>query len=406
MEWESDAMKAIIKTTLFVYHILPDWEVNTMASITKRSGSWQYRVSYKDHDGNRRYVNKSGFQTKKAAALAAADVEQQHNRGDDLSLRDVNFLEYYDSWMQIYKVGHVALGTLANYEVTQHHLHSYFPRDQLLRTMSASKWQDFLNWLGQGRTKSTVRKIQTCVRGMIKSAIDDGVITRDFTRRTEISGGDSKPSSLKYLEASDFKKLLEFCSAHASMSKMYNYIILTGALTGARFSEVVALTWDDVDFRQQTIFIHHGWDYRNHTGLTRTKNSASVRTISIPPSLVSALKNLHADQQAYYMETGYRDSLNMVFRNAKHQVAGNRSINDDLKNVLKASHINKAITFHALRHTHVSYLLAQGVALEYISKRLGHSSLAITMQVYTHLLHTAEKKQEGLANTALERLQR
>lgn len=52
-----------------------------MASISKRGKKWQYRVSYKDNDGTRKYVNKGGFPSKKAADIAAIEVERQHNRG-------------------------------------------------------------------------------------------------------------------------------------------------------------------------------------------------------------------------------------------------------------------------------------------------------------------------------------
>ena len=59
----------------------------------------------------------------------------------------------------------------------------------------------------------------------------------------------------------------------------------------------------------------------------------------------------------------------------------------------KKYNINEDVTPYSLRHTHASYLISKGIPIEYISKRLGHASIAITLDVYTHLLDEHKKEQ-------------
>lgn len=79
-----------------------------------------------------------------------------------------------------------------------------------------------------------------------------------------------------------------------------------------------------------------------------------------------------------------RNALNMIVKNT----------DTDRENV----HI------HALRHSHCSYLLDEGVGIHYISKRLGHASTTITLDVYSHLLEKKEKEEDSKVENNLERI--
>ncbi|MCI1687541.1 MAG: Arm DNA-binding domain-containing protein [Schleiferilactobacillus harbinensis] len=87
-------MKAIRKATLFVYPILPDWEVNTMASFRKRGKTWTYVVNYTDSNGVRHQKTLGGFAKKKMAENAAAEVEHHLMQGADLNKQDTTLIEY------------------------------------------------------------------------------------------------------------------------------------------------------------------------------------------------------------------------------------------------------------------------------------------------------------------------
>ena len=75
---------------------------------------------------------------------------------------------------------------------------------------------------------------------------------------------------------------------------------------------------------------------------------------------------------------------------------GSNGINKDMRAVAKQLDI-KSVTYHALRHTHASMLLANGVSMQYVSERLGHANLAITEKVYSHLLNDKRQEEETKA---------
>lgn len=375
-----------------------------MASITKRSGSWQYRVSYKDKDGERQFVNKSGFPTKKAASLAAAEIERQYHRGADLSLHDTTLIEYWDKWLALYKTGKHSRVTESRYKTIRKQLLAYWGLDRTLKSITKSDWQEFINGFGIGRAKDTVSKLNGYVRAMVDSAIDDQIVYSNFTHNTVLTGHAGKSRDLKYLEIADMKRLYEYCVEHASLRALYNYIIATGLKTGARYAEVIGLQWSDVDFDQGLLHINKTWDYMYGTGFKPTKTPSSVRDIEIPTGLAALLRQLKQQQAADNLKKGYRDPLDLVFRNNRHEVPTNSAINKALHQLEDVLGIQPRITFHGLRHSHVSYLIAQGVDIYYISHRLGHSNIDITLRVYSHLLDDSRKAQAKIALKALDAL--
>lgn len=375
-----------------------------MASYRRRGKTWTYYVSYKKPDGKRGQKSNGGYSTKKAAQLAAIEVEQLYSHGADLAMRDVGFVEYWDKWIKLYKADKHSQITEARYSTLRKHLLQYFGPDRTLKSVTKSDWQEFLNKYGAHRSKDAVSRLNGYVRSMCRNAIDDQIIYSNFTTGAVLSGRRPKDRSLKFLEIPALKKLYAHCVAHASLGTMYNYVIATGILTGARFAEIMGLQWQDVDFERATININKTWDYTYKTGFMPTKTPASVRVIDISPDLVALLKQLRAEQAAYYMKQGYRDDKDLVFRNKLHQVMGDSAANKALHQLEDQLNIKPRITFHGLRHSHVSYLLARGVDINYISHRLGHSDITVTLRVYAHLLKQTERQQVQATIRALQAL--
>ena len=118
-------------------------------------------------------------------------------------------------------------------------------------------------------------------------------------------------------------------------------------------------------------------------------------------ALIDILKTLKQTQQEYYLLHGYRDEFNLVFRNNRFEVPSNSAVNKLLKSIERRLNFNTNYTFHSLRHSHVSFLISQGIDIFYISKRIGHKDISVTQRVYSHLLDITSKKE---ANKALDAL--
>ncbi|MGF2384008.1 tyrosine-type recombinase/integrase [Lentilactobacillus otakiensis] len=85
-------------------------------------------------------------------------------------------------------------------------------------------------------------------------------------------------------------------------------------------------------------------------------------------------------------------------------VISNKRANTALSMLCRQLHLEKEITFHGLRHTHASYLIAQEVSIPYISKRLGHKNTIVTQTVYAHLLQTSQSKEENKTVAIFDKL--
>lgn len=383
-----------------------------MAQIFKSGKTWGYRVSYLDEHGKRHQPSKSGFPRKAAAEAAALELEQSKAHGAKLDKANVTLLDFYDRWIAAYKEGKNSEITESRYSTFRAALEEWFG-DTKLVDITRMKYQMFINDYAAGkvtpknkihpkpRARETVSKLNGYIRAMADDAMAEQIIFTNFTKGWVNPGYAPSTTQVKYLETADFERLLAFCTEHASLSQIYNYIIVTAILTGCRASEVIALQWPDINFDENTIRIDKSWDYVYATGFKPTKTPAGVRTIDVPPMLINLLKRLRAEQTAANMKTGYRDNLNLVFRNNRHQVPGDSALNRDLSRIETELGISSPITFHGLRHTHVSYLLSKGVDIAYISRRLGHSDVTITLRVYQHLLSDFEKAQAMHAISAL-----
>ena len=239
---------------------------------------------------------------------------------------------------------------------------------------------------------------------MANSAIDDGLIRTNFTNNTVLTGSKGKDEKLKYLQLQDYKKLKEYVFKNASLNKIFNYIIATGISTGARYSEVVAITWKDINFLNETININKSWDSVINN-FKPTKTEAGNRVIEIDDGLTNLLKKLKHEQLNYFKEIKRPISINeLTFLNKSLTIITNAALNKDLRNIENKLNINPIITFHGLRHTHVSYLISKGIDINYISKRLGHSNVSVTMNIYTHLLKDYQKEEANRTRLALKSL--
>lgn len=373
----------------------------------RESGKWEYRIRFTDRNGNRISKSHGGFKTKSEAIVAGSELERSLMYGANIAERDkIVFAEYFDSWLDRYKYGKHAAITEARYKSISKVLHKYFGT-QLLIKVTKDSFQDFINEYAPTREKETVKKNIGYIRSMVSHAIDAQIIRTDFTKDVDLGNAkDSGTKTIKYLEIENLQKVKNKALEKATLASTTRYAILTGIYSGMRYSEVLGLTWNDIDFDNNQITINKSWDYTYTHDFKPTKNKPSNRVIDIPLELVNILKQLKAEQSKRWMKIGYRDDKNLVFRNAKRQIPGDPAANKMLRTIQTECGIpeESQITFHGLRHSHVSYLISQNVDIFYISKRLGHKNILITQKVYAHLLESTVTKEVEKTNQALAQL--
>ncbi|QAS70227.1 tyrosine-type recombinase/integrase [Oenococcus sicerae] len=347
-----------------------------MTSFYQRGKTWTANVSFYQ-DGLRKRKTKSGFALKKDAKKWASEIENTSLSATASSDRLLS--DYFESWFKTYKADK-ANKTILQYQNTLNDIKKFMPAATLV-DFTRKDFQTFLNKFGQNRSKETVAKRKVQIAGALRDAYADHLIKEDPTQRLNIFyTRPSKDPDLKFLEKASIIKILSETSKRLSLT---NFLITTALLSGGRFSELRALIDSDIDPVKRTISINKSVD--EITGQDKeTKNKSSIRTISMPDSWW--------EQYRSYQHDGER-----LFE------ISNNAANKALRLLLQRLKI-KQVTFHALRHSHASLLLADDISIQYVSERLGHANVAITESVYAHLLANKRLSEESKAMKKLNNL--
>jgi integrase len=119
-----------------------------------------------------------------------------------------------------------------------------------------------------------------------------------------------------------------------------------------------------------------------------TKTEDSVRPVSLPPSTVAALEAHRKQQEKFRQQFGpdYRADLDLIFANPDGTPLKPDSISATVSALSRRLKLPKGVSLHTLRHTHGSHLLAAGMEITVVSERLGHSSIRVTADVYSHAI--------------------
>ncbi len=271
-----------------------------MAQVYKKQGSWAVRV-YFEENGKRKSKNKQGFRTKKEAEIYATDLENKKNTSGVSALMDITFSDYFEQWINTYKLGKFSKNVENRYKRTASLISDFFGNDKF-KDITRQHYQQFIDAYAKNHAKHTVLRLNSSIKACIADAIDERIIFSDFTRRAFIGGLESKSSDVKYLEIDEVKNVKKIAVTKASILTVAYYEILLAIDSGARYGEIAGLTWDCVNFKKDEITINKTYDYVGRTGFKPTKNKQSVRTISISPFMVGQLKKLKAEQAEYFFK--------------------------------------------------------------------------------------------------------
>ena len=225
-----------------------------MARYIKRGKVWQYEISYKDADGKYKKLRKSGFHKKADAISEAGEIEANLAKGFYTVSQDILLTDHFKQWIEIFKKGKVSDGTYRKYLYTLSVLRKHFST-ATIKTMNRVKYQEMLNGFAENHSDSSVKQINVHVRASLENLLDDFIIKNDFTKGAISKGGKStKSAELKYLDFQDFTKLIAFAKEKINPIYSSSFMIYIAAMTGMRFSELLGLTWDNVDFEKGQIY--------------------------------------------------------------------------------------------------------------------------------------------------------
>ncbi len=183
--------------------------------------------------------------------------------------------------------------------------------------------------------------------------------------------------------------------------------VMLASTTGLRRGEVLGLRWKDIDLDRGTLtVIQMLGQVRSRLYFKPPKTKAGRRTVTLPAITIEALRQHKVRQSEERLRLGLgRDDSGLVFTRPDGQPVIPTSFSRTFCEFVKNRGL-PPISFHGLRHSHLTHLLRAGVHPKVASARAGHSSTAITMDIYSHILpgmqEDAASKIDAVLRTALE----
>ncbi|MDT2543189.1 tyrosine-type recombinase/integrase, partial [Enterococcus raffinosus] len=193
--------------------------------------------------------------------------------------KEILFCDYFDQWVETYKVGAIKQVTLSKYYMSGKQLRKICPK-LLMSNFDRIEYQKIINEYAKTHEKQTTVDFHHNIKGCILDAFHDGVLDKDPTYRAVIKGKEPGKKRMKFLQKDELTKLVHSLDLSNGINK--DWFILLLAKTGMRFAECLAITPNDFDFEANQLNINKTWDYKSaEGGFIKTKTDSSVRKIVI-----------------------------------------------------------------------------------------------------------------------------
>jgi integrase len=159
--------------------------------------------------------------------------------------------------------------------------------------------------------------------------------------------------------------------------------VLVAVTTGLRRGELLGFRWSDLDLKAGTLTVNQSLErLKGKVAFKAPKTKTSRRSITLPEAAVQALQEHRVAQAEERLMLGLgRDPRGLVFTRANGQPLDADSLTKAFGRLVADTRVTP-ITFHGLRHTHISHLLMDGVHVKVVSERAGHANVNITLSVY------------------------
>ena len=337
---------------------------------------WRARVFVgRDGDSKQKYWYKTIHGNKTEAQAVLNRMLLAKDTGEILVDNRITMDEYLDRWLETAVKPRVRAKTYREYRATLHRNVRPKLGARRLTSVRPQDVQDLYTDL-QAKGKSA-RLTHVLMKGALKQAVAWQMLAKNPADYVT----PPKRESARKMHAMAQDEIERFLKAAESSRWAPFFHVLVG--TGLRPSEALALRWRDVDLATGTLTVRRSvqWDKdkREHV-FNEPKTPSSRRTIPLPYGLTRVLAD-------HMVMTSYDTPDDLVFTTRSGKPGGHRTIvQEAFKPAVRRAGLDESIRLYDLRHTHATLLLLAGVHPKVVSERLGHSSVAITLDVYSHVL--------------------
>ena len=359
-------------------------------------------------DGKRKHASKSGFRTQKEAYEAGTKALAEYlNAGQFHRPSEISVADYMDQWLEQYVMANLRPNSQAAYKgIVKNHIKPAVGHFKL-QHLTPSALQTFVNnQKEKGFSKQHVDLILSTFKGALNYAIEPLQLIQSnpmlYVRAPKM---EKKPRKRIILQKHEWHQIIErfpFGTAH-------HIPLMIGFHTGFRIGEVYGLTWSDIDLKMGTITVSRqqirfkpSQQVKNRWCFAPPKSRASYRTVKIGSTLIEVLKKEQIRQKENRLACGkyYIKYATKHMKDDMHDVVPSEKDELDLVCVKddgswmtpetfrycskEIKRMGIQFDFHALRHTHATWLAESGVNPKNLQMRLGHEKIETTLQTYIH----------------------
>lgn len=344
------------------------------------NGTWYFVVDLPSAGDQRRQVRRRGFATRGEAQAALTELLASLQQGTFVKRADLTLGQYLTDWTEALPATGRGVATVSSYRHNLRlHVVPYIGGVRLQDLGAVDLDRLYRKLLTSGRRKGTgglsnrtVRYVHTVLSAALSDAVAKGLLARNPAQNaTPPSAKSARAPEMAWWSPAELRAFLDFAAGHA-LAPLFR---VAGA-TGMRRGELLGLKWRDVDLDAARITVRRqvtSTDYVVRED--EPKSERGRRVITLDPGTVNALRAVpHRSNFVFTDEEGKPFHPEFVPR-AFTRLA--------LRSGLPR------IRFHDLRHSHVAHLIEAGVDPLTISRRLGHASVAFTLDRYGHLFDQA-----------------
>jgi integrase len=367
----------------------------------ERSWKLKFDIDADPLTGKRRTRHHSFKGTKREAEAELVRLKAIANRGDYVDASKVTLGDFLGRW-EVWAATQVSAKTLERYrDLLRHHVRPHLGKApiQKLRTIDFATLYGKLQSPkpdGAGLAPRTVGHVHRLLHRIFGHAVKWSVIGRN-----PVSAADPprvRSVEIQILAPEEIKQVLA-----ALLGRRIYSVAVIALATGMRRGEIVALRWGDVDLDGGKIKVERSLE-ETKAGLAfkEPKTRAGRRLVAIPVSIVAELRAHWRAQQEERLALGLGKAApdDPVFSRPDGSLWPPDRLSSNWAKTVAVLKLPK-VTFHALRHTHVSQLIAAGLDVVSVSRRVGHSNPTITLSLYAHLFGNTDERAAAAVETAL-----
>ena len=326
--------------------------------------------------------------------------------GEHIDPHRMSVREWLATWLGAIRQ-QVAPRTAERYgEIVDNFLAPAFGSLQLAKLTPAHIQQAYSEWASGGRrdgkvgglSPQTRRHIHRILSSALARAVEQQLIARNpcdvFKKRLP----KVERREMTTLTVDQAQRLL----AAIRHTRVY-WPVLIALATGARRGEILALRWRNVDLDRSSLRVVESLEQTKAGLRFKAPKNEKARAIALPAFAVVELQRLRREQAEELLATGVRQSADaLVCARADGEPMPPRSLTHEFEKAIQRISDMPRIRLHDLRHSHATQLLIAGVHPKVAQERLGHSSISVTLDLYSHVTETMQEDAAAKLDTAFQ----